>query len=53
VVRPHPRTPRQISYDWPGIGGRAVRDLRTATHLTLVECEWGRDSLLWSRVLAP
>jgi hypothetical protein len=36
-----------IASEWPGVGRPAIRELRTATHLTLVDPEWGRDSLLW------
>lgn len=38
---------KQIEYEWPGIGRHAIRELRTATHLTLVDPEWGRDDVLW------
>lgn len=38
---------KQIHYEWPGIGGQAVRNLRTATILTLIDLQWGRDSVLW------
>ncbi|MGW7597240.1 DUF6919 domain-containing protein [Streptomyces antimycoticus] len=37
----------QIAYEWPGVGGRAVRELRTATYLTLIDPVWGRDNVLW------
>lgn len=37
----------QIAYEWNGIGGRAIRELRGATHLTLVDPVWGRDNQLW------
>lgn len=38
---------KQIEYEWPGIGRHAIRELRTATHLTLIDPEWGRDNRLW------
>jgi hypothetical protein len=38
---------RLIAYQWPGIPGAARRELRTATHLTLVDPAWGRDDRLW------
>lgn len=37
----------QIAYEWPGVGGRAVRELRKSTYLTLIDPVWGRDDRLW------
>lgn len=37
----------QIAYEWPGVGGRAVRELRKSTYLTLIDPAWGRDDRLW------
>ncbi|MFJ4637583.1 DUF6919 domain-containing protein [Streptomyces hygroscopicus] len=37
----------QIAYEWPGIGGRAIRELRRSTYLTLIDPVWGRDDRLW------
>lgn len=37
-----------IALEWPGVGGKAIRELRTATHTTLVDPEWGRDNQFWS-----
>lgn len=37
----------QIAYEWKGIGGRVVRELRRATYLTLIDPVWGRDDRLW------
>jgi len=38
---------RLISSEWPGVGNGAIAELRTATHLTLIDPEWGRDNQLW------
>ncbi|GGX40521.1 hypothetical protein GCM10010341_73060 [Streptomyces noursei] len=38
---------RLIASDWRGVGSNAVRELRTATQIALVDPEWGRDTL-WS-----
>ncbi|MBI0296284.1 hypothetical protein JBE04_17895 [Streptomyces sp. PRKS01-29] len=38
---------RQIAYEWRGVGGRAVREVRRSTYLTLVDPVWGRDDRLW------
>lgn len=38
---------RLIASVWPGIGRHATRELRTATLLTLVDPQWGRDTVLW------
>ncbi|SHL75116.1 DUF6919 domain-containing protein [Streptomyces yunnanensis] len=38
---------RLIASMWRGIGRPAERELREATHLTLVDPEWGRDNWLW------
>lgn len=37
----------QIAYEWDGVGGRAVRELRRSTYLTLIDPVWGRDDRLW------
>lgn len=37
----------QIAYEWNGVGGRAVRELRRSTYLTLIDPVWGRDDRLW------
>lgn len=36
-----------IETGWQGVGEGAVRDLRTATYLTLIDPQWGRDTVLW------
>ena len=36
-----------VRHEWRGIGGRAARELRTATQLTLIDPKWGRDDHLW------
>lgn len=36
-----------IASEWPGAGRHAIRELRNATHLVLVDTEWGRDNRLW------
>lgn len=38
---------KQIAYEWGGVGGRAVRELRKSTYLTLIDPVWGRDNRLW------
>ncbi|MGW4075990.1 DUF6919 domain-containing protein [Streptomyces asiaticus] len=37
----------QIAYEWRGVGGRAIRELRTATYITIFDPVWGRDDRLW------
>lgn len=37
----------QIAYEWPDVGGRATRELRRSTFLTLIDPVWGRDDRLW------
>lgn len=39
---------RLIASEWGGVGRGAIRELRTATHLTLVDPVWGRDDRLWT-----
>lgn len=36
-----------IATEWRGVGSDALRDLRSAVHLTLVDPVWGRDDKLW------
>ncbi|MFD8545643.1 DUF6919 domain-containing protein [Streptomyces sp. NPDC059649] len=38
---------RLISSEFRGVGNQAIRELRTATHVTLIDTEWGRDNRLW------
>lgn len=38
---------RLIASEWRGLGRDALRELRDATHLTLIDTEWGRDNRLW------
>ncbi|MEU7240309.1 DUF6919 domain-containing protein [Streptomyces sparsogenes] len=39
---------KMIADEWPGVGRRAVQELRRSTHLTLIDPVWGRDDRLWS-----
>jgi len=36
-----------IAHHFPGVGGKAIRELRTAIYLTLIDPVWGRDNVLW------
>lgn len=38
----------RVEWVWQGVGGRARRELRAATHLTLIDPEWGPSTRLWS-----
>lgn len=39
---------RLISSTFPGVGSQAIRELRKATHTTLIDPVWGREHRLWS-----
>lgn len=43
---------RLIASVWPGVGHGAARELRAATHLTVVDPVWGRDTVLWPTLAA-
>lgn len=43
----YPGHRRIINSEWRGIGRDALRELRGATHLTLIDPDWGRDNRLW------
>lgn len=36
-----------IASEWQGIGRHATQELRTSTHLDLIDPVWGRDTVLW------
>lgn len=38
----------RVEWVWQGVGGRARRELRAATHLTLIDPEWRPSTRLWS-----
>lgn len=38
---------------WSGVGGRARRELRTTTYLTLIDPAWGPSTRLWDVLAAP
>jgi uncharacterized protein DUF6919 len=42
----------QTEWVWSGVGGRARRELRTATHLTLIDPTWGPSTRLWDALAA-
>lgn len=42
----YPRGDR-LETEWPRTGPHAVAELRRAIHLTLIDPEWARDTVLW------
>ncbi|WP_275558522.1 hypothetical protein [Streptomyces sp. 5-6(2022)] len=38
---------KQVAFEWAEVGGRAARELRTSTYITIFDPVWGRDNVLW------
>lgn len=38
---------KQVAFEWAEAGGRAARELRTSTYITIFDPVWGRDDRLW------
>ncbi|MEU2625180.1 hypothetical protein ABZ642_45015 [Streptomyces sp. NPDC007157] len=41
-------SPRVLRRTFPGCNRQAVREVTRAWQITLIDPEWGRDTLLWS-----